>query len=309
LRSEKALVASYRQRGDRIVVESFHEVALADDSRRISEEWIARQPPVGWAVYNPVRPEPRQRNRVLDYAGLERVAGVSPFTFPIYQLYRKIGLARDQQLRTLVCDGASLLAYVGTFQPDPFTAHQKTALAAILPALQKRLTLERLVAHGARQAAALDAALEAIGRPAFVASAKGAIHEVNTSARELLARENSDVRRAVADAIARRPSRYAFDVTPLRISGSVACYLAVLRDGAIEARHATCAAVAATRWGLTPRRREVLEMVVRGMANATIAAELGVSGRAVEAHVSAIFDRAGVENRAALVALVMQTLR
>jgi DNA-binding NarL/FixJ family response regulator len=49
-------------------------------------------------------------------------------------------------------------------------------------------------------------------------------------------------------------------------------------------------------------------MVVRGMANATIAAELGISERAVEGHVSAIFDRAGVDNRAALVALVMQAV-
>jgi DNA-binding CsgD family transcriptional regulator len=194
------------------------------------------------------------------------------------------------------------------FQPDPFTAHQKTALAAVVGALQKRLTLERLVGHGARQAAALDAALEAIGRPAFVASAQGAIHEVNASARELLERSGADVRRALVDAIARRPSRYAFDLTPLRISGSVACHLAVLRDDAFEARHAICATVAATRWGLTPRRRQVLEMVVRGMANATIAAELAVSERAVEGHVSAIFDRAGVENRAALVAAVMHVV-
>jgi DNA-binding NarL/FixJ family response regulator len=168
------------------------------------------------------------------------------------------------------------------------------------------MTIDHLLEQGQRRAAALDAALEAIGRPAFIASTPGTIHELNASGRELLARAEADVRRALADAMKQRPNRYVFELTPLRIAGGAECYLAVLRHSPSEHRFATCTAVAAARWRLTPRRSEVLEMVVRGMANATIAAELGISERAVEGHVSAIFDRAGVENRAALVALVMQ---
>jgi DNA-binding CsgD family transcriptional regulator len=166
---------------------------------------------------------------------------------------------------------------------------------------------ERLLEQGERRAAALDAALEAIRHPAFVVSASGTIHEVNASARELLSGAEADVRRALRGAIARRPSRYAFELTPLRFGGSE-CYLAILRPSASKDRHATSVAVAAARWRLTPRRKHVLEMVVRGRSNGAIAAELGISERAVEAHVSAIFDRAGVENRAALVAAVMQAV-
>jgi DNA-binding CsgD family transcriptional regulator len=307
LRCQKAMVTTFRQSGDRIAIGSFHGVALRDVSQCTFEGWLARQPAVGWTSYNPIRPEPQQRNRVWDYAALERHLGRSRAAYPIYQLYGKLGIAHDEQVRVLVCDGASLLAYVGAYQPDGFTIPQKTAFGAILQALKRRLTLERTVAQGARQAAALEVALKAIGRPAFVVSAPGTIHETNASARELLEHHNLDVRHALADALARRPSRYLFEVIPLRLGASTASYLAVLRDNATEVRDATCAAAASARWRLTPRRREVLGMVVRGLANATIAAELGVSERAVEGHVSAIFDRAGVENRAALVAFVMRS--
>jgi DNA-binding NarL/FixJ family response regulator len=60
-----------------------------------------------------------------------------------------------------------------------------------------------------------------------------------------------------------------------------------------------------TRWQLTPRQGEVLGLVSRGLANATIAAALGCGDRAVELHLTALFDRAGVESRAALVARVL----
>jgi len=45
--------------------------------------------------------------------------------------------------------------------------------------------------------------------------------------------------------------------------------------------------------------------VVRGLANKTIAELLTISLRAVELHVSAIFDQAGVDCRAALVSRVL----
>jgi DNA-binding CsgD family transcriptional regulator len=307
VRSDNVGVFTVRERNERMVVGSLHAVGFSvDGPRRLGERLaqIARQPSAGWS-FDPARPDPRQRNRVVDSKALERLTGVSRRTYPIFDFLQEVGLSRAEQLRVLVCDGGSLLAYLGAFQPDAYTASQKTALAAVVPALQRRLTFERLVADGARKVAALDAALEAIGHPAFVVSARGTVHELNASARELLVRASSDVRRALADAIARRPSRYVFELTPLRITGGPACHLAVLRDAG-ESHHAAISAAAAARWGLTLRRSQVLEMVVRGMTNANIASEIGISERAVEQHVSAIFDRVGVENRAALVARVMK---
>jgi DNA-binding NarL/FixJ family response regulator len=57
--------------------------------------------------------------------------------------------------------------------------------------------------------------------------------------------------------------------------------------------------------GLTPRQAEVLELVAQGLSNRTIADTFRVSQRVVEIHVSAIFDKAGVESRAALLSMLL----
>jgi DNA-binding NarL/FixJ family response regulator len=48
---------------------------------------------------------------------------------------------------------------------------------------------------------------------------------------------------------------------------------------------------------LTPREREVLEMLARGRRNAAIAAELGVAAKTVANHLSSIFLKLQVADR------------
>jgi NarL family two-component system response regulator LiaR len=48
---------------------------------------------------------------------------------------------------------------------------------------------------------------------------------------------------------------------------------------------------------LTPREREVLGLIVRGMANKRIALELGVSEKTVKAHVGRVLAKLGVTDR------------
>jgi DNA-binding NarL/FixJ family response regulator len=60
----------------------------------------------------------------------------------------------------------------------------------------------------------------------------------------------------------------------------------------------------ASAWGLSPREREVLGLLVRGWANAAIAGELGCAEKTVEQHVSSIFRKSGAAGRAELVFLV-----
>ncbi|MBN8488022.1 MAG: alpha/beta fold hydrolase [Burkholderiales bacterium] len=50
--------------------------------------------------------------------------------------------------------------------------------------------------------------------------------------------------------------------------------------------------------GLSPRQREVLELMAQGRDNAQIAASLGLSEKTVRNQVTAIFDKIGADNRA-----------
>ncbi len=60
--------------------------------------------------------------------------------------------------------------------------------------------------------------------------------------------------------------------------------------------------------GLSPRERDVLELLSEGLANKLIAYELGISTTAVSTHLNTIYRKLAIDDRAALVQLV-RTLR
>lgn len=57
---------------------------------------------------------------------------------------------------------------------------------------------------------------------------------------------------------------------------------------------------------LSPREREVLELIVSGKSNKEIASELGISRATVKFHVSVIFSRMGVEDRTQAAVMALQ---
>ena len=57
---------------------------------------------------------------------------------------------------------------------------------------------------------------------------------------------------------------------------------------------------------LTPREREVLDLVVDGNANKVIAGQLGISQRTVEIHRAHIMDKMGARSSAKLVKMIVQ---
>jgi DNA-binding CsgD family transcriptional regulator len=248
-----------------------------------------------FAWFRPSAPDRKQRNRVVD--SLAAVRNQRPGYFESSRLYQEclepLRFHLHHQLRVLVCDGAELLAWFGIFQREEPTARQRRLLAALVPALRKRLVLERTLATARVNESLLLALLEVIAQPAFVIGCRGRIETANATGLALRA----GGRRATCDAIQR--SRHADGAVALaELPGA---QLVVLSDTAsMSARTAH----AARRWALTPRQTDVLDLVAPGHANATIAELLAISPRAVEYHLTAIFARTNTQNRAALVAAV-----
>ncbi len=58
--------------------------------------------------------------------------------------------------------------------------------------------------------------------------------------------------------------------------------------------------------GLSPREVEVLRLVTQGKSNREIAEELVISERTVANHLASIFNKTGVENRAAAAAFAIR---
>jgi D-alanyl-D-alanine carboxypeptidase/D-alanyl-D-alanine-endopeptidase (penicillin-binding protein 4) len=70
-----------------------------------------------------------------------------------------------------------------------------------------------------------------------------------------------------------------------------------LGELSIAIRSASAGGQAPHRPALTPRQREVLELIVEGLDNAQIASRLGITERTVRAHVSSVLERTGAANR------------
>jgi two-component system, NarL family, response regulator LiaR len=89
------------------------------------------------------------------------------------------------------------------------------------------------------------------------------------------------------------------DVEPRELARAVRAAHAgeALLDPAVAARLMEAVAGPAPAERLTPREREVLELIARGMANKRIARELGLSEKTVKAHVGHVLAKLGVTDR------------
>ncbi len=302
--TEKSATCAYAPRGDALTVVPGGVARLSSGIYLATERCIQEQGPISWTSYNPLRPEPAQRNAVLTKAAILRVTGLA--TGPVVaEVYAKFGIAHHDTLRVLVCEGASLLGYLAFFQANDFDLRQQRVLRHLVPAIRRRLSCERLMSGARSTRLLLDAAMDEITGAAFVVSDRGVVLEVNRVGQLWLERNGLTGRRALRDAVVSPDLRTArsFRVTKVASAGVSPRYLVVeaATVGGLQVVRS-----AGVRWGFSRREIDVLASLAEGVSTRTIAAELAIAERTVEAHLTSMFEKAQVETRGELVAKAMR---
>jgi DNA-binding CsgD family transcriptional regulator len=153
---------------------------------------------------------------------------------------------------------------------------------------------------------ALEAALDALGTPAFIVGRTGELLFASERAQQLLDRDSIGTLDALSAAVAGTQREPPFELRPLHRGTELLGFFVILRSTPEPEPFARSLDVAVARWKLTVRQAEVLSLVARGLTNATIAEMLNIRETTVEFHLRAVFDKAGVDNRATLVARVLE---
>jgi len=94
-------------------------------------------------------------------------------------------------------------------------------------------------------------------------------------------------------------------VQPAELTGAVREAIAI--DATRRARRRAQAAIGARLAQLTPRERQVFHLVIKGMLNKQIAAELGTTVKTVKVHRGRILNKMHVRNSTALLGLLYRT--
>ena len=153
--------------------------------------------------------------------------------------------------------------------------------------------------------AAFETALGMIPRPTFVIGHDGRILHANPLGEELLGRERASIQRSLARVAQGESQEGAWRLSAIAGPPQARGFIAVHEPPAFGSRAVGEQSSAASRWNLTGRQAEVLGLVARGATNAAVAEALGIKERTVEFHLSAIFDKVGVDNRATLIARLL----
>jgi DNA-binding NarL/FixJ family response regulator len=305
-RSRSTCAYNLVERGTGFQVGFLHGDGVPEGKTRAMLDGVLRESKRRYGFFDPDRPEPSQRNRALTFAQLAARGSVPQDSSAIGRA-KTVGVDMTEQLRILVCDGPALLSLVAVYRPEPWTLRERAILQRLVPALRRRLVLDRTLAAAPLAFAALDAAMEAIASAAFLVTEGGDVVQSNAAGRAAIGARSGDVRRALLEAIAasaRGRESLTFQLTRVVTTGSPVHLLAVARAAATTR---DLAVSAAARWGLSPRQANVLSWLVEGATNARIGAELGISERTVEVHVTAILARAQCLTRASLIVAVLRT--
>jgi DNA-binding CsgD family transcriptional regulator len=280
-------------------IDFLHSVGFHDLRLRSELEAFIRSKQGHYAAFDPVCPQTAQRNTALANADIAAVSGVHPRSTVTYrELLPRYGLERSDQLRALVCEGSSLLAWVGGFRADPFRDQDRRDLQAIVPALQHRLLLERLALRSRVTSALLPIAMETLGVPAFVVARNGSLVEANSFGKAWLASDPATHAARLRKALQLGGEQSGFQVVRVELGSAAPAYF-VWRP-AVPSPPAGIVDQRAREWRLTGRQHTALRLLAMGLSNKAVATEMKCAEKTVEVHVSAILKKAGASSRTSL---------
>ncbi|MGO8992646.1 MAG: response regulator transcription factor [Polyangiaceae bacterium] len=246
--------------------------------------------------YDPLRPKTADRNVVHTTERADFSADAGAF-------FDRIGPGLGQT-RILLCDGPILLAWIGAMRPvGDRNVFERDLLRALALGVRRRLRIALGVPTGIARST-FEVSLDAYPGEAYVVRATGRVEYANALGAARLAVAARDLERELATTVAHHPNpSNGFELHPLRGRALPPFFLATrpsVCPGDLDRRieHAR------TRWGLTPRRLEVLRRLALGDSSKDIAARLQISSRTVEEHVAAMMLLAKVDTRLRLVVRV-----
>ena len=113
---------------------------FAAGMEKLATDWFATAPADAF-FFDPYMPQADQRNVVLRTRA-DLPADEAAKAPAVRDLFPKLGLAGMDQIRVLICEGDQVLAWVGAFRIRTFTELDEQRFAALVPAMQSRLSLE-----------------------------------------------------------------------------------------------------------------------------------------------------------------------
>jgi PAS domain-containing protein len=281
LRAPGASAYGVRFDGERFVIDWLYNhgssPTVLEDARSVLGRLQFRS-----TFYTPAVPDPRQRNVALTSADLRALTGREmPALFR--EFMERAGLAGADQLRVLVCDGPALLAWVGSFRQEPFSAHERELLQRLAGPLRQRLNLERLLGREWTESA-IHGALDSFPQPAFLLSTSGAIAHANRAAARLPEIEPAAVQSGL----------HGYLVSELRPRRGARVRFAVQSP---EGEATPGLDTAAARWGLSGSEADLADLIVRGHSERSMATAMACARSEVQRRVAALFAKAGVASR------------
>lgn len=171
----------------------------------------------------------------------------------------------------------------------------------------QRVSRERSPGLDTPSLSELCTAVDAIGAPVLIVGTRGEVLHANSIGRALFEANPRGIAQLFARSVAGHSNDGGWEFIPLSGHNGSRRFLAILNSlprgtAPVSSAPEGSTQVARARWKLTIRQGQVLDLVARGLTNACIAETLAIGVGTVEFHVAKLFDKAGVDNRATLLA-------